>query len=1203
MTAQMMKQMLAVLIILRIITVKQAHTQVMKKYYVKPDVCRNGCNTQTNVADTVVCLNWSTIQHSISRYFTSHTDIYFLSGEYKLDRQIKITNVVNFTITGRAMVVFKCSDEAGVFINSSIFVGVQNVNFMNCGTTVINTTSALHIHNVKSTVLSDIVFENSVGPGIAGENVLGTSVLNNITIHHKKRDSNTDKSSYSKHLMGGIVLIFTDVTNDTQIVPRYAVLIKHCTICCMGDDYFNNVESNMSERMQDYSLFYFTLGLIFRQKTFSMNVEIANITITKIVSQNTSLVIIAYNSNMPSSVFISNSSFTNIYSDKFPVMLITIASKLPDYQLTINSSDFCNNTAILVHIIKLVTFTQFVFKIAFTTVSQNKVPDSLVELPSLDITGSLTIERCIFKSNIGFKVQVRRSIRRVALADNLFYNNSLQSSRNLLLCSKSILEFEGYNEFSFNTADIIISLEMYVYIKEGAMLNISYNRAVHTYEDKKEANKSLIVLNARFNAHPCLFQFLSMKENLDKDLINNNTINFNVVFSSNHNYTSVLFGTMLNSCYWKKDCAFKNASRGDVYRRVIHYDTTKNIIARKVPTFCYCDKATGKVDCFKDDFIPTPIYPGQTIPISLVEVPMYQITAIYPRKDFWSSGFLSHFQICQLVSIQPSNYWFQVVYKECVPLFFRVFTNSYEPCSAFFNAIGSGSTTYHFKIGFKKCPLGFENHNGSCRCNKYLKSAFPTLICDIETQTLNHTGKSWIGSSQDGKSILYVKQCVRLFCINKQINLRLDKPDTQCVGNRVGIKCGQCPPGLDAALGTFKCKECTNYMLWLLPVFFLAGILLVFCLFTLNLTVVDGKINGFIFYANITAVSGYYAFPSHNNLFVLLSLCNLDLGIKTCFYRGMTEYDKTWLQFVFPLYLLCIVGILVIASRYSSCVERITRKRVIPVIATVFLLSYSKILLVTAKILFSYATLHQIDGDNIKTRLIWLWDSSIPLFGKQFIPLFIVSLLVLLTILLPLNFCLFFTKTSYRIKFVSDYFKPYLDAYQAPFKDNRYYYFGIELLIRPILFAIGNGTLDPHKTMSLYILICGSLSTYLCVFKPFKSSATAILYISFIFNLGFKTMLFLYFDKKTTSIPYAILFNTLVVIALTEFGCIIIYYLYTSHLYQYEYVSISLAKFTRLMKNVQKTFLYKSKDNAPIMMQAPSCEHLREELLTAELEL
>jgi len=118
--------------------------------------------------------------------------------------------------------------------------------------------------------------------------------------------------------------------------------------------------------------------------------------------------------------------------------------------------------------------------------------------------------------------------------------------------------------------------------------------------------------------------------------------------------------------------------------------------------------------------------------------------------------------------------------------------------------------------------------------------------------------------------------------------------------------------------------------------------------------------------------------------------------------------------------------------------------------------------------------------------------------------------------------------------------------------------------------------------------------------EPFKSSVTAVLCISFIFSLGFKTVLFLYFDKETTGISFAILFNAIVLI---EFGCIIIYYLYASYLYKYEFVSNSLAMFTKLMKNINKIFSYKSKDNAPVIVQVPSCEHLREELLTAELEL
>ena len=33
-----------------------------------------------------------------------------------------------------------------------------------------------------------------------------------------------------------------------------------------------------------------------------------------------------------------------------------------------------------------------------------------------------------------------------------------------------------------------------------------------------------------------------------------------------------------------------------------------------------------------------------------------------------------------------------------------------------------------------------------------------------------------------------------------------------------------------------------------------------------------------------------------------------------CFYNGMTEYDKTWLQFAFPSYLLLIVAVLAFAS-------------------------------------------------------------------------------------------------------------------------------------------------------------------------------------------------------------------------------------------------------------------------------------------------
>ena len=94
-----------------------------------------------------------------------------------------------------------------------------------------------------------------------------------------------------------------------------------------------------------------------------------------------------------------------------------------------------------------------------------------------------------------------------------------------------------------------------------------------------------------------------------------------------------------------------------------------------------------------------------------------------------------------------------------------------------------------------------------------------------------------------------------------------------------------------------------------------------------------------------------------------------------CFYDGMMAYVATWLQFIFPLYLLLIVLGLVMASRYISRVEKITSKKVIPVISTLYLLSYNKIIMVTFRELFSYITIVYLYSGN--TELHWSSDTEI----------------------------------------------------------------------------------------------------------------------------------------------------------------------------------------------------------------------------------
>ena len=69
-----------------------------------------------------------------------------------------------------------------------------------------------------------------------------------------------------------------------------------------------------------------------------------------------------------------------------------------------------------------------------------------------------------------------------------------------------------------------------------------------------------------------------------------------------------------------------------------------------------------------------------------------------------------------------------------------------------------------------------------------------------------------------------------------------------------------------------------------------------------------------------------------------------DLGIETCFFDGMDAYIKTWLQFAFPLYVWSLVFLIIISSEYSSSIAKVFGSNPVAVLATLFLLSYAKLL-------------------------------------------------------------------------------------------------------------------------------------------------------------------------------------------------------------------------------------------------------------------
>jgi len=126
-------------------------------------------------------------------------------------------------------------------------------------------------------------------------------------------------------------------------------------------------------------------------------------------------------------------------------------------------------------------------------------------------------------------------------------------------------------------------------------------------------------------------------------------------------------------------------------------------------------------------------------------------------------------------------------------------------------------------------------------------------------------------------------------------------------------------------------------------VFLVAGIALVVVSNALDLTVASGIINGLIFYANIVKANEATFFPKQSFLSVFVAWLNIDLGIEICFYNGLDGYVKTWLQFAFPTFVWVIVLAIIILSRYSITIAKLSGNSSVPVLATLFILSYAKL--------------------------------------------------------------------------------------------------------------------------------------------------------------------------------------------------------------------------------------------------------------------
>ena len=565
---------------------------------------------------------------------------------------------------------------------------------------------------------------------------------------------------------------------------------------------------------------------------------------------------------------------------------------------------------------------------------------------------------------------------------------------------------------------------------------------------------------------------------------------------SGHN----LYGGLLDRC----TTSWVHTQVGIITANVFFYlqnvsNVSIDTISSDPMRLCFCK--SGKPDC---SYSPYPIYvrKGRNFTVSLVAVDQVLHTKDYIPIHSNLSSTESKLGIGQLTQITNLK-------GTCSSLTFTVYSpHMTEELTLYASGPCKDARPSQGRLAINflpcVCPIGFEeietNMSCECECDPRLRPYITE--CNAETKTVVREGDFWISYSNStlGDYLIY-PHCPLDYCTQSKllVNLNtLDGPDIQCINNRRGELCGACKPDFSLSLGTSSCVACPKDWFVMFTVIFmlsiLAGVGLVALLLALNLTVGVGTLNGLIFYANIVDANSGTFFSASNSVAVLIAWLNLEIGFDVCFIKGLDSYWKTWLQLAFPTYvIILVVAIIFVSERSTKFARLIGRRNPVATLATLILLSYTKILrTIIAALSFAVP-----EGAQ---KIVWLPDASVGYFSGRHVSLVIVALFILIagTIYTAILFSwqwLLRHQNKVIVKCVRHQrLHLFLEPYFAPFAFKHRYWMGLLLLVRVVLylFTVSVSTVvhEPARWNLLIIIVaivCLLLPKILVGIKVYKS--------------------------------------------------------------------------------------------------------------------
>ena len=1103
----------------------------------------------------------------------SNIEYHFLPGEHHVPANMILQNLYNFSIIGivssdlsSPVVLVGCLQWYVINIINSHFVSINNVVFERCSIWEDNRKilTSLGLSCCLSCKIANVTF---IQYGIMGMNLIGRSYLHNIKFK----------------------------TMQLSQLHCQVVLLQYST-CPLWSNYSTQMHSVMITQLLIFNHTKYSSKLSTAKLYIDLEFSAYHVTILinnshfHVMDRTALRIKSRFSPHAVQKFFVTNCTFKSI--DALHAIYITISPF--NKNVYFMNCDFHNNKELIRISVKICK--------SHACFSSTKLPAILTNICFIrcrfinNSHGLITIENRVAllgkihllleSLSIFHNVYSRYTIKNFisVFAANIHINGTFNVTKNH--CRLSIMQlrlcdilFSGKIIFDNNYCAEVLSMDTYIKVLEHTNITVINNR----YQNVLISLESAVGYYQPYAF--CLFQYVATKvtnntlthyvisflHNHKTLNLNNFIINFNGSLQTGN--CSVSICHFLSHCKWLSSSVFHNQDPEVVNKQIIQSNEQNCNYHKHI---CYCNE-NGEINCSKD--ILGSVCPGQKLQTNLCHMCSNEnSTVLYAEVHNvnlpTSSCKIAHQS--QLINVIGNN-------SHTVNYTIVSSTPNSNRCELFLTASPFLNKIYDtFYVQLLPCPVGFTLQDGVCNCDPILLPYFDT--CYIDHSAIRRPANTWITAhSQANNNKYLISVCHMDYCLPYSSNVNLLHPDLQCQFNRTGMLCSQCQHHLSMVFGSSRCMKCTNLHILITIIVIVAGIVLVVLLYFLNLTVTTGTINGIIFYANIISINDS-VFLMNNNVFkplrVFISFVNLDLGIETCFYNGMDTYDKTWLQLFFPAYLIILAVIIIVASRYSSKLLRLTYTRSLPVLATLFLLSYTGVLRTVLTVLFSYSTITHLPSGH--KQIVWSIDASIPLFGLKFTILFI-TCLVLFLLLIPFNITLLFTRHLLRFRMVYR-FKPLLDAFQGSYKDRYYYWIAVHLTMRSLLFAMYGFQTSLQLILSTMLLMIFSI--YNGRIYPHKNKLVNIQELLLLLNL---TIMYAVSYQCSESI-FSIVTNVMISLAFIQF-CIIVLYHFLTYTCHWNFVIMFQTGKQKMLKHIRKSNISHENLYQHELLDIPECTY------------